>query len=171
MDKAIHYVNNFLDWFNGIPGHQWYMVGFIVASLPITAGLVELYKRLHFKWNATELTNHAIDFVVAVTATLMTVCDFVVANGTNFSNFLPFLATVMPTITAFAPHVYDVSKAIHGWMVNNEAANQKERLQHVLEAADATIGQTIPQAPSGTSKSSSFGTEAASIDKNSLIQL
>lgn len=158
-----HGLSDVINLINGSPLHLWFTVGVVVASLPVTALVVEWYKRHHFKVNATELTNHAIDFVVAVTATLMTLADFVIANGTNLSHFFPFLITVMPTITAFAPHVYDISRAVHGWFVNRQNESQQQRIANTIKLANSfgtesnglTGAQTAPasqQPPQPASK-------------------
>jgi hypothetical protein len=149
--QLIHGVHLAIDYFNSVPGHWLYTIGVVVASIPLSALVVQGVKKLHFKWTATEMTNHFIDFVVLVTGFLMAGADFVITNGNNVKYLPQFLLVVVPTIKALAPSVYTYSKAIHSWFVNRQSEDQKQRLNAVLSAADVVApvvnGSGTPQPP------------------------
>jgi uncharacterized membrane protein YqgA involved in biofilm formation len=113
--QLIHGVHLAIDYFNSVPGHWLYTIGVVVASIPLSALVVQGVKKLHFKWTATEMTNHFIDFVVLVTGFLMAGADFVITNGNNVKYLPQFLLVVVPTIKALAPSVYTYSRAIHSY--------------------------------------------------------
>lgn len=175
MDKLAHFINHLLDWINAVPSYDWFLFGLAVASWPITALVVEWYKRHHFKVHAQELTNVAINFLVVVSGTVMTLSDWLIAHGLNvkqaidqFGHFLPFGVPTLLSIIAFAPHLYDISKAINTALINKDSETQSDRLKAVLSAADG-----VTQQASGTTHAitASFGTESAGVDKSGLIQL
>lgn len=150
--KALNFINDLLAAITSTPEHLWFTVGVVVASLPVTALIVEAYKKYHFKINGVEMENKTIDFVVLVTGGLMTIADFLITNGDNAAKFLPFLTVVLPTIKAFAPTVYTYSRAVHGWFVNRKSEDQKQRLQALSDNLNR-ISNTA----------GSMGTEAAGV--------
>lgn len=153
MERAAHYINDFLDFWNALPGHWYYVAGVVVASIAVSPVVIEVLKRLHFRWTGVEMTNHLIDFTVWITGVFMALADFVITNG-QWSNFLPFLAAVAPTIKALAPSIYTYSKAVHNWFILRENETQKQRLGAVLESADKVIA---------AQPATSFGTAANGI--------
>lgn len=138
--QLLHGLTLALDWFNSINGHWYYTAGVVLASIPVTALIVEWFKHLHLKLTAVEMTNKFINFVIWVTGTLMAVADYAITQGATLqalSHFLPFLAIVIPTIKALAPDVYEVSKAIHSWFVTRQSEDQKQRLAATVKLANS----------------------------------
>lgn len=135
--QILHGLNLALDWFNTVPGHWYYTIGVVAASIPVATLIVEGIKRLHLKYTATEMTSHFIDFVVLVTGFLMAAADFVITNGENTKYLPQFLLVVVPTIKALAPSVYSYSKAINGWFKQRDNEDQKQRLAATLKLANS----------------------------------
>jgi hypothetical protein len=155
--QLLHGVNLALDFWNNLPGHWYYTIGVVLASIPLTAVIVQGVKKLHLKYTSTEMTTHLIDFVVLVTGFLMAAADFVITNGSNTKYLPQFLLVVVPTIKALAPSVYTYSKAINSWFVNRKNESQKDRIAATVKLAnsfgtaangittDAQSLQSVPQ--------------------------
>lgn len=139
--KAAHFITLAVDWFTSLPNHWLFTIGVVVASLPLTALILQYVKHLHFKWNGTEMTSHLIDFTLWVTGFLMAAADFVITNGENAKYLPQFLLVVVPVIKAAAPSIYTYSKAINSWTKNRQNETQKQRFSAVLNAADGVINQ------------------------------
>jgi hypothetical protein len=159
IDKLLNFINYLLDAINAVPVHVWFIVGVVAASLPVTVGIVQWVKHRHFKKTGLEMENHLIDYTVTVTAALMTLTDFLITNGTQFANLFPFLLVVLPTIKAFAPTVFSISKAIH------TAAIERKNKQPITTPPELpALIQQITTPPS-----SSFGTESTGRSTDLLI--
>lgn len=171
--QLLHGINLGLDWFNSLPGHWYYTIGVVVASLPVTALVIQGIKRLHFKWTATEMTNHFIDFVLIVTSFLMAAADFVITNGNNLKYLPQFLLVVVPTIKALAPSVYSYSRAIHSWFINRQSETQKQRFSAVTENLDTFVNHADAITESATlpTRSLSFGNAANGKPEPPKLQL
>jgi hypothetical protein len=120
MDKLIRFLNLVADWFISIPGHWYYTAGVVLASIIAAPMLIQGVKRLHIKHSGREMTDVLVDFTITVTAALMASADFLLTNSAHMAYFLPFLGVVLPSIKAFAPTVYNVSKAIHSFTVDRK---------------------------------------------------
>lgn len=132
-----HGLNLAWDFWCALPGHWYYTIGVVAASIPVVTLIVEAVKRLHLKYTATEMTSHFIDFVVLVTGFLMAAADFVITNGNNTQYLPQFLLVVVPTIKALAPTVYSYSKAINNWFVNRKSETQDERIAKTFKLANS----------------------------------
>lgn len=144
QDQLFRGLDYALSYFNSIPGHWLYTIGIVIASIPLTAMLVQGIKHLHFKYTAKEMTDHFIDFVLLVTGFLMAAADFVITNGNNTKYLPQFLLVVVPTIKALAPSVYTYSKAIHSFFVNRSTETQKQRLSALGSTLDKALGEQTP---------------------------
>lgn len=177
MDVFIHKLLTFFnltaDYFQSIPYHWYFTAGVVLASIPLTAVVVQGIKHWHFIKTSKEMTNHLIDFTVIVTSAVMAGTDFLLTNGSNMTILLPFLGVVMPSIKAFAPTVYNVSKAVHGWSVNRKAG--KPLFPSTLPELDGTT--VLPKGTTSytTYNTSSLGTvatgRATPDEQPKLIQL
>lgn len=171
--KAAHFINNLLDWFNSIPNHWLFTIGVVVASLPLTALVLQYVKHLHFKATATEMTNHLIDFTLWVTGFAMAIADFVITNGDNAKYLPQFLLVVVPTIKAAAPSVYSYSKAINNWMKNRQTETDKQRLSSTVALAAKLAAEPDALTDTATlpTRSLSFGNAANGKPEPPKLQL
>lgn len=171
--SAAHYINQFLGIIENTPLHMWFTLGVILASVPIVTAVVEAVKHLHLKYNGTEMTNRLINFTVTVTGLLMTLADFVITNGTMTAQLFPFMLPTLLAIKAFAPVVYDESKAIHNWLINRQNEDQKQRLSSTVALAAKLIPETdnITETATLPTRSISFGNAANGKPEPPRIQL
>lgn len=170
---ASHFINQLLTAINSLPPHVWFTIGVILASVPVVTIAVEAVKRLHLKYNGTEMTNRLINFTVTVTGLLMTLADFVITNGTMTAQLFPFMLPTLLAIKAFAPVVYDESKAIHNWLINRQNEDQKQRLSSTVALAAKLIPETdnITETATLPTRSISFGNAANGKPEPPRIQL
>jgi hypothetical protein len=168
VDKLLTVLDYIADWFLSIPGHWYYTAGVVIASIATAPMVVQGFKRLHIKHYSKEMTDVLVDFTITVTAALMAAADFLLTNSNNMAYFLPFLGVVLPSIKAFAPTVYNVSKAVHAFSVDRKAkkplfASTLPHLTPLVEQVTSPVSNTYTTG-TGTNSytvSSSFGTQSA----------
>jgi hypothetical protein len=162
MDKAITFLNLTLDWFNSVPGHWYYTAGVVTASIVTAPLFIQWAKKHHLKKHGVEMTDLMVDVTIHLTAALMAVIDFLATNHSNLVLLLPYFGIVYPSIKAFAPTIYNVSKVVHAFAVDRKAKKPLTNI-NLIDLTPQVQSVTSTTTKSGQ-PSSSFGTASAGVD-------
>lgn len=139
LDRASHGLELASQFIQGIPGHEWYIAGLIVGSIPVTVWVVNLVKKHHVKQTAEKLKSEFIVLNVAFWSFILTALTFLLAIGPHIANFFPYLTLHWPQIASGAIAFHAVATAVKKWWTDRK--NNKPLVD--LNTTDET-SQTVP---------------------------
>ena len=167
MDILTKTINYILDYINAVPASSWAALGTLLAGSAVVTGFVAWYNRNRLKRDLERLGRASVTFLVTVLSAVVTVLDFVLNNGSTFGHFLPYFATHMTQVIAISTVIYNVAKPTLQWFKDRQAGKAISN-GNAPELAPLVEAVTAPVSPA---PATSFGTEAAGIDRSNLLQL
>lgn len=156
MDKLITAANYVADYIASVPADSWYALGSLLAGSAIVTAIVAWYNRRRAKKDLEKLGKAMVSWVVIFLSGVVSVLDFVINNGTTFGAFLPFWAEHTVQVIAISTLIYNFAKPSLAWFKARKAGEPI-----------TNVNYTAPV----LTPSQSFGTEAAGVDRQNLIQL